>query len=115
VQNLAASSCPRIFYSRRVGRTARRRTALSTADTGARVAAKPLCFPAWRRIVAALIVLGAPLYLFYNLILYHFYIQGGLLIDSGLLGSLMWRIATALPTPPWYGEGSFFSPFISRP
>ena len=67
----------------------------------------------WLDLLTASAVFGIPFYLFNNLILYHFYIQGGLLIDTGLLGSLMWRIAPSLPVPPWYGEGSFFAVHIA--
>lgn len=69
--------------------------------------------PMFGRTIAALTVFGAPFCLFYNLVLYHFYVQGGLLIDSGLLGSLMWRIAPSMPLPPWYGQGSFFAVHIA--
>ena len=67
----------------------------------------------WPDLLTASAVFGIPFYLFNNLILYHFYIQGGLLIDTGLLGSLMWRIAPSLPVPPWYGEGSFFAVHVA--
>ena len=58
-------------------------------------------------------VFGAPFVAFYNLILHHFHIRGGLFIDAGLLGSLMCRISRSLPTPAWYGEESFYAVHIS--
>jgi hypothetical protein len=71
------------------------------------------CSPLVGRTLAALAVFGSPFWFFYNLVLYHFYIQGGLLIDSGLLGSLMWRIAPSMPLPAWYGQGSFFAVHVA--
>jgi hypothetical protein len=67
----------------------------------------------WLGLLTTSAVFGIPFCLFRNLILHHFYIQGGLLIDTGLLGSLMWHIAPSLPVPPWYGEGSFFAVHIA--
>jgi hypothetical protein len=67
----------------------------------------------WLDLLTASAVFVTPFYLFNSLILYHFYVQGGLLIDTGLLGSLMWRIGPSLPVPPWYGEGSFFAVHVA--
>jgi hypothetical protein len=68
----------------------------------------------WLGLLAALAVFGAPFALFYNLILYHLYIQGGLFLDTGLLASLMWRIGPSLAVPLWwYGEPSYFAVHVA--
>jgi len=60
-------------------------------------------------ILAAVIVFGVPFALFYRLILYHFYVRGGFLIDTGLLGSLMWHNTLALELPSSLGGHSFYA------
>jgi hypothetical protein len=65
----------------------------------------------WRR--AAIVLLGAAAFgvafaLFARLMLYHFYLRGSFLLDSGLLGAVMWRDDAALNLPPSLGGESFF-------
>jgi hypothetical protein len=60
-------------------------------------------------VLATVIVFGVPFALFYRLILFHFYVRGGFLIDTGLLGSLMWHNTLALTLPPSLGGQSFFA------
>jgi hypothetical protein len=57
---------------------------------------------------AAVFVFAVPFILFYRLILYHFYIRGGFLLDTGLLASLMWHNTGALLMPASMGGQSFF-------
>ena len=54
-------------------------------------------------VMAAVIVFGVPFAMFYRLIMFHFYVRGGLLFDSGLLASLMWHSPIALPMPQALG------------
>jgi hypothetical protein len=58
--------------------------------------------------IAAVAVFGLPFAMFYRLMLFHFYIRGGMLSDTGLLGSLMWH-NPALRLPPSLGGESFFA------
>ena len=60
-------------------------------------------------VLAAAAVFIVPFALFYRLILYHFYVRGGFLLDAGMLASLMWHQTLTLPLPPMVGEVSFFS------
>jgi hypothetical protein len=69
-------------------------------------------FP-WQIAVAAGMVIGVPLALFYRLILFHFYVRGSFLLDTGLLASLMWHNTTALLAPPSTGGFSFFEQHVS--
>lgn len=64
-------------------------------------------------IVAAGIVFGVPFALFYRLILFHFYVRGSFLLDTGLLASLMWHNTAALMVPASAGGFSFFEQHVS--
>src|SRR5207237_10834569 len=50
-----------------------------------------------------------PFAAFATLILYHFYIRGGFLWDSGLLAFLIGASDPRLPVPPIMTDGSFFA------
>jgi hypothetical protein len=60
-------------------------------------------------IITAAIVFAAPFTLFYRLILFHFYVRGSFLLDTGLLASLMYHNTAALTLPPSLGGESFFA------
>jgi hypothetical protein len=60
-------------------------------------------------VLATVVVFGVPFALFYRLILFHFYVRGGFLLDTGLLGSLMWHNTFALTMPANLGGQSFFA------
>ncbi len=60
-------------------------------------------------LVAALAVFGLPFAAFSNLILYHFYIKGSFLYDSGLFAFLMSQTDPLLPTPLAFGGGSYLA------
>jgi hypothetical protein len=62
-----------------------------------------------RIIAAAVPVFSVPYILFYRLVLYHFYVRGSFLVDTGLLGSLMWRNTFALNMPASLGGQSFYA------
>src|SRR5438552_2379672 len=57
----------------------------------------------------ALAVGIVPFAAFATLILYHFYIRGGFLWDSGLLAFLIGANDPRLPVPPIMADGSFFA------
>ena len=63
--------------------------------------------------LAASAVFGVPFVLFYRLILFHFYVRGSFLLDTGLLASLMWHDTATLPMPPSIGGFSFFEQHVS--
>ncbi|HEY4471461.1 MAG TPA: hypothetical protein VGN21_09850 [Stellaceae bacterium] len=57
----------------------------------------------------ALVVGIMPFAAYATLILYHFYLKGGFLWDSGLLAFLIGASDPRLPVPPIMGDGSFFA------
>jgi hypothetical protein len=61
---------------------------------------------------AAVLVFLTPFVLFYRMIMFHFYIRGAMLSDTGLLGSLLWH-NTALRLPDSLGGESFFAFHVS--
>ncbi|MGA3002955.1 MAG: hypothetical protein ABSE20_14660 [Acetobacteraceae bacterium] len=63
--------------------------------------------------LAASVVFGVPFALFYRLILFHFYVRGSFLLDTGLLASLMWHNTAALTVPASTGGFSFFEQHVS--
>jgi hypothetical protein len=63
--------------------------------------------------LAAAVAFGVPFVLFYRLILFHFYVRGSFLLDTGLLASLMWHNTAALVTPASVGGFSFFEQHVS--
>ena len=64
-------------------------------------------------VLAASVVFGVPFALFYRLILFHFYVRGSFLLDTGLLASLMWHDTAALTMPPSIGGFSFFEQHVA--
>lgn len=62
---------------------------------------------------AAMLAIGIPFVAFTNLVLFHFYVQGSFVLDSGLLASLMWHADAALTQPASLGGGSFFGTHVS--
>lgn len=56
---------------------------------------------------------GLPFVAFTRLILFHFYTRGSFLLDSGLLGFLLWHNDIALTKPESVGSGSFFATHMS--
>jgi hypothetical protein len=61
---------------------------------------------------AAMLAIGIPFAAFANLVLFHFYVRGSFVLDTGLLASLMWH-GNALPTlPASLGGGSFFATHV---
>jgi hypothetical protein len=58
---------------------------------------------------AALAVGIVPFAAYATLILYHFYVKGGFLWDSGLLAFLVGASDPRLPVPPIMSDGSFFA------
>ena len=63
--------------------------------------------------LAASVVFGVPFVLFDRLILFHFYVRGSFLLDTGLLASLMWHNTAALMMPPSTGGFSFFEQHVA--
>src|SRR5882757_7397286 len=59
---------------------------------------------------AAMLAIGIPFVAFSNLVLFHFYVRGSFVLDSGLLASLMWHGNATLTQPASLGGGSFFAP-----
>ena len=62
---------------------------------------------------AAMLAIGIPFVAFANLVLFHFYVRGSFVLDSGLLASLMWHSNAALTQPASLGGGSFFGTHVS--
>jgi hypothetical protein len=62
---------------------------------------------------AAMLAIGIPFAAFANLVLFHFYVRGSFVLDSGLLASLMWHSNAALTQPASLGGGSFFGTHVS--
>jgi hypothetical protein len=60
-------------------------------------------------IAAAILVFSVPYALFYRLVLYHFYVRGSFLLDTGLLGSLMWHNTFSLTLPASLGGQTFYA------
>jgi hypothetical protein len=58
---------------------------------------------------ATTFVFVIPFTLLFRLILFHFYVRGSFLYDTGLLASLMYHSGSALTLPPSLGGLSFFS------
>jgi len=62
---------------------------------------------------AAMLAIGIPFVAFTNLVLFHFYVRGSFVLDSGLLASLMWHGDATLTQPASLGGGSFFGTHVS--
>src|ERR1700730_12555816 len=62
---------------------------------------------------AAMLAIGIPFVAFANLVLFHFYVRGSFVLDSGLLASLMWHSNAALTQPARPCGCSFFSTRVS--
>lgn len=63
--------------------------------------------PTW--LLAGAGAFALPAWLFYRLVMYHFYMRGGFVEDTGLLAALAWHNGLALHLPPTIGSGSFFA------
>ena len=72
-------------------------------------AARPGEWPRAAIVLLGALACGVAFTLFARLVLYHFYLRGGFLLDSGLLGGVIWRDAAALNLPPSLGGESFFA------
>lgn len=69
----------------------------------------------WERVsiaAAAMLAVGVPFVAFANLVLFHFYVRGSFVLDTGLLASLMWHGDASLTQPLSLG-GSFFGTHAS--
>jgi hypothetical protein len=62
---------------------------------------------------AAMLAIGIPFAAFADLVLFHFYVRGSFVLDSGLLASLTWHSNAALTQPASLGGGSFFGTHLS--
>jgi len=62
---------------------------------------------------AAMLAISIPFAAFTNLVLFHFYVRGSFVLDSGLLASLMWHSNAALTQPASLGGGSYFGTHVS--
>jgi hypothetical protein len=62
---------------------------------------------------AAMLAIGVPFVAFANLVLFHFYVRGSFVLDTGLLASLMWHGNATLTQPESLGGGSFFGTHVS--
>ena len=62
---------------------------------------------------AAVLAVGIPFVAFTNLVLFHFYVRGSFVLDTGLLASLVWHSNAALSQPASLGGGSFFGTHVS--
>src|SRR5262245_13075900 len=62
---------------------------------------------------AAILAVGIPFLAFTNLVLFHFYVRGSFVLDTGLLASLVWHSNAALSQPASLGGGSFFGTHVS--
>ena len=70
----------------------------------------------WEKVriaVAAMLAVGIPFVAFANLVLFHFYVRGSFVLDSGLLASLMWHTDALLSQPASVGGGSYFGTHAS--
>ncbi len=61
------------------------------------------------RLLAAAVAFAIPTFLSDRFILFHFYVRGSFLYDTGLLAALTWHSTPALPLPPSLGGQSFFN------
>jgi hypothetical protein len=59
--------------------------------------------------MAGTLTLGLPLLAYTRLLLCHFYVRGGFVLDSGLFAALLWHRDLALTQPASVGGGSFFA------
>ncbi len=62
---------------------------------------------------AATLAVGIPFVAFTNLLLFHFYVRGSFVLDTGLLASLIWHTDLALTQPASTGGGSYFATHVS--
>jgi hypothetical protein len=62
---------------------------------------------------AGMFAIGIPFVAFTNLVLFHFYVRGSFVLDSGLLASLMWHTDALLSQPASVGGGSYFGTHMS--
>lgn len=62
---------------------------------------------------AAVVAIGVPFVAFANLVLFHFYVRGSFVLDSGLLASLMWHSSATLAQPESLGGTSFLGTHVS--
>ena len=62
---------------------------------------------------AGMLAVGIPFVAFANLVLFHFYVRGSFVLDSGLLASLMWHTDGVLSQPESLGGGSYFGTHVS--
>ncbi|MGI4800529.1 MAG: hypothetical protein ACRYG8_42180 [Janthinobacterium lividum] len=60
-------------------------------------------------VTATVVTVALPWVAFTNMVLFHFYVRGAFVLDSGLLGFLTWRSNAALTQPDSLGGGSFFA------
>jgi hypothetical protein len=60
-------------------------------------------------LLAAAVAFAVPTVLFYRLVMYHFYIRGGFVQDTGLLAALTWHNGITLQMPLAAGGGTFFA------
>jgi hypothetical protein len=70
----------------------------------------------WEQVslaAAGMLAIGIPFVAFTNLVLFHFYVRGSFVLDSGLLASLMWHTDALLSQPASVGGGSYFGTHIS--
>src|SRR5258708_6551539 len=61
----------------------------------------------------AMVTFAVPFAAFTSLVLYHFYVRGSFLLDSGLLAYLAAHGGAALPTPHVLGGQSFFATHLT--
>jgi hypothetical protein len=64
-------------------------------------------------LLGAAVTFGVPFAAFTSLVLYHFYVRGAFLLDSGLLAYLVADGDPALPTPHVLGGQSFFATHLT--
>jgi len=64
-------------------------------------------------VAATLLAIGIPFVAFANLVLFHFYVRGSFVLDSGLLASLMWHSDAALTQPASLGGASYLGTHLS--
>ncbi len=62
---------------------------------------------------AGALAAGLPFVAFARLVLFHFYVRGSFLLDSGLLAFLTWHNDILLSKPESVGPGSFFATHMS--
>jgi hypothetical protein len=70
----------------------------------------------WEQVnlaAAGMLAIGIPFVAFTNLVLFHFYVRGSFVLDSGLLASLMWHTDALLSQPASVGGGSYFGTHMS--